>query len=293
MYNQSWLQKMQAYKALCKPRVVALMILTSIVGMQLAVPGLVPWKILVFANMGIALMSFGAAAINHIIDAHYDARMRRTCHRPLPAEQLNRQQASLFALALSLTGFLILLTQINFLTAFLTLLTFIGYAFIYTAFLKHLTPQNIVIGGLSGAMPPLLGYTAVAGVLTPQAGLLTLLIFVWTPPHFWALAIHRFEDYARADIPMLPNTHGIIYTKLHILLYTLLLGVISFLPFCIGMSGKIYLIGIIILNSRFIYLAVKLYLEKNQHTKTAFQIFKFSIIYLMWMYILLLFDHWL
>ncbi len=284
------IQDLRAYGELCKPRVVALMILTSIVGMQLAVPGLVPWRIMVFGNLGIALMSFGAAAINHLIDRRIDAHMRRTRNRPMPTQQLSILQASIFAVLLSVVGFMILMLMINPLTAILTLLTFVGYAFVYTAWLKHTTSQNIVIGGLSGAMPPLLGWVAVTGQVNSQALLLVLLIFLWTPPHFWALAIYRFEDYARAEVPMLPNTHGIAYTKLQILLYTVLLSIASFLPFCIGMSSWIYLVAIILLNTRFFYWVLKLY--RSTDSKIALQTFRFSIIYLMFLFLALLIDHW-
>jgi len=283
-------QDLRAYGELCKPRVVALMLLTSIVGMQLAVPGLVPWRIMVFGNLGIALMAFGAAAINHLIDRRIDAHMRRTRNRPIPTQQLSILQAGVFALVLTIIGFLILIFMINSLTALLTLFTFIGYAFVYTAWLKHTTSQNIVIGGLSGAMPPLLGWVAVTGQMNPQALLLVLLIFLWTPPHFWALAIYRHEDYARAEVPMLPNTHGIEYTKLQILLYTILLSIASLLPFCINMSGWIYLIAVIILNTRFFYWALKLY--RSADIKIALQTFRFSIIYLMLLFLALLIDHW-
>jgi protoheme IX farnesyltransferase len=289
------LQDLRAYVELCKPRVVALMILTSIVGMQLAVPGFVPWQIMVFGNLGIALMAFGAAAINHLIDRRIDSHMRRTQNRPMPTQQLSLLQASLFAAFLTLAGFLILILIINPLTAWLTLLTFIAYAFIYTAYLKHATPQNIVIGGLSGAMPPLLGWVAVTGNINPQALLLVLLIFLWTPPHFWSLAIHRYEDYAKAKIPMLPNTHGIAYTKLQILLYTVLLTAASFLPFCINMSGWIYIAIASLLNIRFFYLALKLYRDKSSYSHPhpiAMKTFRFSIIYLMILFLALLIDHW-
>lgn len=284
------LQDLRAYGELCKPRVVALMILTSIVGMQLAVPGLVPWKIMVFGNLGIALMAFGAAAINHLIDRRIDAYMRRTRNRPMPTQQLSVLQASVFAVMLTVMGFMILIWMINSLTALLTLLTFVGYAFVYTAWLKHTTSQNIVIGGLSGAMPPLLGWVAVTGQINPQALLLVLLIFLWTPPHFWALAIYRHEDYARAEIPMMPNTHGIAYTKLQILLYTILLSIASLLPFCIDMSGWLYLAAVMILNTRFFYWALKLY--RYNDIKIALQTFRFSIIYLMLLFLALLIDHW-
>lgn len=286
------IKTLNAYAELCKPRVVALMILTSVVGMQLAVPGLVPWRIMIFGNLGIALMAFGAAAINHLIDRRIDANMRRTQNRPIPSQQLSVLQASLFAALMTVVGFMILILMINKLTAVLTLLTFVAYAFVYTAWLKHATSQNIVIGGLSGAMPPLLGWVAVSGQINAQALLLVLLIFLWTPPHFWALAIHRYEDYAKAEIPMLPNTHGISYTKLQILLYTILLSMASLLPFCINMSGWIYLVAVILLNTRFFYWALKLYRCIEPEPKIALQTFRFSIIYLMLLFLALLIDHW-
>jgi protoheme IX farnesyltransferase len=284
------LRHWRAYVELCKPRVVALMILTSIVGMQLAVPGFVPWQVMIFGNSGIALMACGAAALNHLIDRHIDANMRRTERRPLPAQQLTLIQAIFFAAFLTMAGFLILILLINPLTAWLTLLTFIAYAFVYTAYLKHATPQNIVIGGLSGAMPPLLGWISVTGHIHPQALLLVLLIFLWTPPHFWSLAIHRYEDYAKAKIPMLPNTHGIAYTKLQILLYTILLSAASLLPFCINMSGWIYLSIAVVLDTRFFMLALKLYRQPS--SQIAMKTFRFSIVYLMILFLALLIDHW-
>lgn len=281
----------QAYWILCKPRVVALMILTSMIGMLLASPTHLPfpWKICIVGNAGIALMAFGAAAINHLIDRHYDAKMQRTAQRPLPTFELTAMQAGTFALILSVLGFGLLITQINTLTAMLTLLTFIGYAFIYTAYLKHATSQNIVIGGLSGAMPPLLGWTAITHQLNIQAWVLVLIIFIWTPPHFWALAIHRQEDYVRAKIPMLPNTHGIDYTKLQILLYTCLLFVVSLLPICLKMVGMSYLISVLILNSGFLWLVIQLYSCQNlEKIKIiALKIFRFSILYLTLLFLFL------
>lgn len=279
----------RAYLELCKPRVVALMILTAVVGMQLATPGLIPWRILIIANLGIALTAGGAAAINHLVDQRFDALMRRTQKRPLPMQRLSSMQVIIFAFILACSGMIILVTQINLLTAGLTLLTFIGYALIYSIYLKHATPQNIVIGGLSGALPPLLGWTAVTGHIDPQALLLVLIIFLWTPPHFWALAIHRREEYAHADIPMLPNTHGIAYTKLQVVLYTVLLFASSLLPFVLNMSGWCYFIAAIILGSRFMYWAWRLY--NSDYPPLAIKTFRFSIIYLMGIFMALLIDH--
>lgn len=281
---------MRRYYELCKPRVVALMILTVVVGMQLATEGLVPWQVLVYGNLGIALVACSAAAINHVVDQRFDALMRRTAKRPLPMQHITSTQGIVFALVLGCIGITILITKINSLTAILTLLTFIGYALIYTVYLKHATPQNIVIGGLSGALPPLLGWTAVTGQITAQPLLLVLMIFLWTPPHFWALAIHRREDYAKADIPMLPNTHGVSYTKSLIVLYTFLLLASSLLPFAIGMNGWIYLVSAVILGGRFFYWSWRLY--RTDSNEIAWKTFRFSIIYLMGIFLALLIDHW-
>jgi protoheme IX farnesyltransferase len=278
------------YWELCKPRVVALMILTVIVGMQLATPGLVPWQVLLYGNVGIAMIACAAAAINHIVDRRFDTLMRRTQNRPLPMQQLSTLQALIFALVLGCSGMVILITLINKLTAILALLTFIGYALVYTVYLKHATPQNIVIGGLSGALPPLLGWTAVTGQISPQPLLLVLIIFLWTPPHFWSLAVHRRLDYAKAEIPMLPNTHGVAYTKILILLYTFLLFASSLLPFALGASSWIYLCVAVVLGGRFFYWVWRLY--RSNDDVIAWKCFRFSIIYLMNLFLALLIDHW-
>jgi len=231
------------YLELCKPNVVALMILTSVIGMLLATDQSIPIQILVFGNLGIALCAGSAAAVNHIVDRNVDDKMARTANRPIAQGRLEPQQAIIFALVTGLAGMVILLVFTNILTAWLTLASSVGYAFVYTMFLKRATPQNIVIGGLAGAAPPLLGWVAVTGEIHHNALLLVLIIFAWTPPHFWALAIHRKEEYAKANIPMLPVTHGEKYTKINILLYTVMLMVITTLPYLTGMFGLLYLVG--------------------------------------------------
>src|SRR5215469_5215845 len=242
-----------------KPRVVALIVFTAVVGMFLAVPGMPPLPQLLFGTLGIGLAASSAAAVNHLLDQRVDAVMFRTRHRPLPTGQVTERQALLFALSLAMLSMLILTTWVNILTAVLTFCSLIGYAIVYTVFLKRASPQNIVIGGAAGAAPPLLGWTAVTGQAHAGAFLLFLIIFVWTPPHFWALAIHRREDYAKVGIPMLPVTHGVAYTKLQILLYTLLLLAVSVLPVVIGMSGLLYLVAVLVLGLMVLRYAVQLY----------------------------------
>ena len=236
------------YYEMCKPRVVMLMILTSMVGMFLAVPGMVPLDILILGNLGIALVAGSGAVVNHLIDRKVDAVMRRTVNRPMPQGRVAPAQAAGFAAAIGVLGMAIMLLWVNPLSAWLTLASFIGYAFIYTGYLKRATPQNIVIGGLSGAMPPLLGWSAVTGTIEPGALILVLIIFAWTPPHFWALAIHRKEEYAKTGIPMLPVTHGEHLTKIHIILYTVIMLLVSILPWLIGMSGLLYLLAAVVLG---------------------------------------------
>lgn len=277
------------YLELCKPRVVALMLLTAMVGMYLAVPGWVPLTTLIFGLAGIGLCAGSAAAINHLVDKRIDALMARTHKRPIAGGRISVMQAMGFAIILGVSGLMILSYWVNGLTALLTFMSLIGYAGVYTGYLKRATPQNIVIGGLAGAAPPLLGWTAVTNHLDPQALLLVLIIFTWTPPHFWALAIYRFEDYQRAEIPMLPVTHGIWYTKLNVLLYTILLAVVSCLPFVTGMSGWGYLLGVMLLNVRFLMWAIRLF--RTQKAMVAMQTFRFSIIYLLLLFVLLLADH--
>lgn len=278
------------YLELTKPRVVALITFTAMVGMLLATPGMVPWDILVFGSLGIALMAGSAAAINHLVDRRVDAIMTRTRHRPLPSGHLEAWQVLGFALILGAIGQGLLLAFTNPLTAVLTFASLIGYAVIYTLFLKRATPQNIVIGGAAGAAPPLLGWTAVTGQVDPGALLLFLIIYIWTPPHFWALAIHRRHDYADADIPMLPVTHGVAFTRLHILLYTILLFLITLLPFLTGMSGWIYLAGAVVLGLRFLGYAARLYATGDD--RLAMPTFGFSIVYLFGLFAALMLDHY-
>ena len=278
------------YLELTKPRVVALITFTAMVGMLLATPGIVPWEILLFGSLGIALMAGSAAALNHLADRRADAIMARTCRRPLPSGHLESSQVLGFALLIGTLGFVLLLAFANPLTAVLTFVALIGYAVIYTRFLKRATPQNIVIGGAAGAAPPLLGWTAVTGQVDPGALLLFLIIYVWTPPHFWALAIHRRHDYAKADIPMLPVTHGVAFTRLQILLYTLLLVPISLLPFLTGMSGWLYLLGAVLLGGRFLYYAARLFITGDD--RLAMPTFGFSIIYLFGLFAALMADHY-
>lgn len=278
------------YLELTKPRVVALITFTAMVGMLLATPGMVPWEVLVFGSLGIALMAGSAAAINHLVDRRVDAMMARTRHRPLPSGHLESWQVLGFAVIIGLIGLGLLLAFTNPLTAILTFASLIGYAVIYTLFLKRATPQNIVIGGAAGAAPPLLGWTAVTGQVDSGALLLFLIIYIWTPPHFWALAIHRRHDYANADIPMLPVTHGVAFTRLHILLYTILLFLITLLPFLTGMSGWIYLISAVLLGLRFLSYTVRLYATGDD--RLAMPTFGFSIVYLFGLFAALMLDHY-
>lgn len=276
---------------MCKPRVVMLMILTSLVGMFLAVPGMVPLDVLIFGNIGIALVAGSGAVVNHLIDHKVDSLMRRTHNRPIPQGRVDPKQAAIFAAGIGIIGMLILLFLVNPLSAWLTLASFIGYAFIYTGYLKRATPQNIVIGGLSGAMPPLLGWAAVTGTIEPGALILVLIIFAWTPPHFWALAIHRKDEYAKTGIPMLPVTHGEHVTKIHIILYTVIMFLISLLPYLTGMSGPLYLLAAVVLGLGF--LVWSLLLMYKPKASTAMDTFRYSIVYLMVLFIVLLVDHYL
>ncbi len=281
----------QAYYNITKPRVVAMLVLTALVGMSLSVPGGLPWQVFLPAMLGIALLSSAAAAINHIIDKKIDTVMGRTHNRPLPQGQLSLTNAIIFSASIAIIGFVLLYTLVNPLTAFLTLAGLVGYSFIYTLYLKRATPQNITIGGLAGAIPPLLGWTAMTNEVHPNALLLVLIIFTWTPPHFWALAIHRKNDYAKVNIPMLPVTHGIDFTKTQILLYTILLFVVSLLPYLVGMSNWLYLLGATSLNAIFILYAWQLKFNANE--QTAMATFKFSIVHLMLLFIVLLLDHYM
>ena len=278
------------YLELTKPKVVALMVLTVVIGMCLATPGIVPLDIVVFGNIGIAFCAGSAAVINHVVDRRIDNLMARTHKRPVAQGRVAPAQAITFAFVLGVTGMAILVWLVNPLTAWLTLASLIGYAVVYTSFLKRATPQNIVIGGLAGAAPPLLGWTSVTGQLDGHALLLVLIIFAWTPPHFWALAIHRKKEYAKADIPMLPVTHGEAYTKLHIVLYTVIMILVSVLPYLTGMSGLIYLAGALILGGRFLYWSIALMRDSCSHA--AIKTFKYSITYLMLLFVVLLVDHY-
>ncbi len=287
----SEVRKWRAYYQMTKPRVVALLVLTALVGMSLSVPGGLPWQILIPAMLGIGLLSSAAAALNHIIDKKIDAVMGRTHNRPLPQGQVSSKNAIIFAISIALVGFVLLYALVNPLTAYLTFAGLVGYSFIYTLYLKRATPQNITIGGLAGAIPPLLGWTAMTNEIHANALLLVLIIFTWTPPHFWALAIHRRDDYAKVNIPMLPVTHGIEFTKTQILLYTVLLFVVCLLPYLVGMSNWLYLLGACALNLGFCWYAWQL--KFNANSDTAFATFKYSIVHLMLLFIVLLFDHYL
>ncbi|MFK5664742.1 heme o synthase [Pseudomonas shirazica] len=279
------------YLELTKLKVVVLMLITSLAGMFLATRAGVSWSVLLFGNLGIGFCAGGAAVVNHVVDRRIDALMARTHKRPLAQGRVEPLPALLFALALALLGMALLLVFTNALTAWLTLASLLGYAVLYTGFLKRATPQNIVIGGLAGAAPPLLGWVAVSGHVSAEPLLLVLIIFAWTPPHFWALAIHRKEEYAKADIPMLPVTHGERYTKLHILLYTLVLLAVSLLPYAIHMSGPLYLACALVLGLRFLQWVWVLYRGSRPHA--AIGTFKYSIGYLFALFIALLLDHYL
>ena len=280
----------QDYLTMTKPKVVAMLLLTALVGMCLAVPGIPPLKAVILGLAGIGFQSAAAAAFNHVLDRRFDAKMARTYYRPLAKGRIETHKAIAFAVVLMAVGFA-LLWQLNALTAWLTMASLVGYALVYTVWLKHATPQNIVIGGLAGAAPPLLGWTAVTGQLDPHALLLVMLVFTWTPPHFWALAIHRRDDYAKAGIPMLPVTHGIAFTKTMVLLYTFMLFAVGVLPWLTGMSGMLYLVGSSLLNLGFIGYAWKLkFADSEGH---AWATFKYSIWHLLALFVVLLADHWL
>ena len=278
------------YLELCKPRVVMLIVFTAVVGMFLAVPGWPPFIALLAGTLGIGLAASSAAAINHLLDHRIDAKMARTKRRPLASGQLTERNVLIFALSLGLLAMTVLVLWVNLLTAALTFLSLIGYAIVYTAWLKRATPQNIVIGGAAGAAPPVLGWTAVTGSLDPQALLLFLIIFIWTPPHFWALAIYRKAEYALVDIPMLPVTHGSDFTRLQILLYTVLLVIVTTLPYLTHMSGIVYLAGVSVLNLGFMWYALRMMVSKD--VMLPMYTFAFSITYLMVLFIFLLVDHY-
>ena len=282
--------KLLQFYELTKPRVVALIIFTAIVGMFLAVEGLPPFDLFFWGTVGIGMASAAGAAINQLFDAQADSVMKRTRLRPLPTGQLSTQQAMVFAITLAIGAMIVLVVKVNTLTAILTFVSLIGYAVIYTVYLKHATPQNIVIGGAAGAAPPVLGWAAITGEVTSDALLLFLIIFVWTPPHFWALALYRYKDYEKAGIPMLPVTHGQKFTRLNILLYTFLLCAVTIMPFAVHMSGWLYLAGVIVLNAVFLYYAVKLY--RNYNDLLARKTFTYSIQYLAMLFALMLVDHY-
>ncbi len=278
------------YYELTKPNVVLLMLLTSLIGMLLAVPGMVPLDVVILGNLGIALCAGSAATVNHIVDRHIDTKMARTFNRPVAKGRIEPRNAIVFSLVLGVSGMLILLVWINALTAWLTLASLIGYAFIYTFYLKRATPQNIVIGGLAGASPPLLGWTAVTGEIHGHALLLVLIIFAWTPPHFWALAVHRRLEYSKAEIPMLPVTHGEDYAKLQILFYTIILIIVSVLPFVTLMLNTLYLLGALVLGAGYIYYVFAMFSPSKK--KAGMDAFWYSIIYLMALFAIMLVDHY-
>lgn len=281
---------LKAYIELTKPRVVVLMLITAFVGMCLAKGGQLSLMILIAGLTGIGLIAAAAACINHLADRRIDTLMHRTQRRPVAKGQISPMRAMIFSITLMVTGIVILVLFVNTLTALLSILTLVGYAGIYTYYLKRATPQNIVIGGLAGAFPPCLGWAAVSNELHPYALLLALIIFIWTPPHFWALAIYRYDDYVKAQIPMLPVTHGIAFTKLCIVLYTLLLCVVSLLPFLAKMCGWLYLIIALVLGARFMHWSIRLYRSNN--SQLALQTFHYSIHYLFLLYVAMLADHY-
>ncbi len=279
------------YLEITKPKVVLLLVFTALVGMALAVPLWLPLQETFFGLLGIGLASSSAAAINHVIDQRSDAIMKRTENRPIPQGSLSTKQCLTFAITIGVIAMVMLVTLVNVLTAVLTFISLIGYAIVYTVYLKRATPQNIVIGGAAGAMPPVLGWAAVTGEVTAAALLLFLIVFIWTPPHFWALAIHRRDDYAKVDIPMLPVTHGIPFTRVQIFLYTVLLVIVSIFPYLIHMSGPLYLIGALVLGGMFLWHAWKMF--DDNAPKQPIKTFVFSINYLMWLFGVMLVDHYI
>ena len=282
---------LKSYYELCKPNVVYMMLICAFVGMLLAEESVSSFWYLFVSLSGIAFCAASAAAINQVIDRNTDASMTRTDQRPLPQGELSATHASIFALVIGILGALILYLYVNTLTMILTLASLIGYAFIYTVYLKKATPQNIVIGGLAGAAPPLLGWASVSNTIEPYALLLVLIIFVWTPPHFWALAIYRKDEYAKESIPMLPVTHGVIFTKLQIVLYTIILFIVSLLPYVVLMSGEIYLFSALALSTVFLYYSINLYYSNDD--EDAMKTFQFSIYYIFLIFLALLLDHFI
>lgn len=282
---------LKSYYQLCKPNVVYMMLICAFVGMLLAEESVNSYGYLFVALLGITLCAASAAAINQVVDRNTDASMTRTDQRPLPQGEISASHASIFAFVIGLMGALTLYFFVNTLTMILTLTSLVGYAFIYTIYLKRATPQNIVIGGLAGAAPPLLGWSSVSNTIDPYALLLVLIIFVWTPPHFWALAIYRKDEYAKESIPMLPVTHGVVFTKLQIVLYTIILFIVSILPYVVLMSGEIYFFSALMLSTIFLYYSVNLYFSKDN--EDAMRTFNFSIYYIFLIFIALLIDHYL
>lgn len=287
---QNTASRLQQFYQLTKPRVVSLIVFTAIIGMFLSVPGAVPLNALVFGTLGIALVAGAAAAVNCLVEQKIDAVMARTRGRPLPQGQVSSPETLFFSSVVGGAGLLMLYQWVNPLTMWLTLATFVGYAVVYTVILKPITPQNIVIGGASGAMPPVLGWAAVTGEIAPDALLLFLIIFAWTPPHFWALALYRKLEYAKAGIPMLPVTHGDKFTRLHVLLYTVILSAVTLMPYASKMSGPIYLASAVILDAVFLYYAIRIY--RSYSDQLARETFRFSIIYLTALFAALLIDHY-
>ena len=283
-------KKIKSFLILCKLRVNLLIVFTAVIGMFLSTPGMVPWDILFSGILGIGLVAAAAAAFNCLIEESIDVKMARTRARPLGTGKISQQETFILASIVGLTGLAVLFFFVNFLTMWLTLITFFAYAAIYTVFLKPATPMNIVIGGASGAMPPVLGWAAVNNQLSPEAWILFLIIFCWTPPHFWALALYRREEYAKVGIPMLPVTHGEKFTLLHIVLYTIILAIVTMMPFSIGMAGLIYLFFATILNAIFLYYVVVLY--RNYSDKLSKKIFNYSILYLSLIFTAFLVDHY-
>ena len=283
-------QRLRQFYALTKPRVTALAVFCAVIGMFLSTPAMVPLRVLFPAATGIALLAGAAFAINCLIEREIDAKMARTRARPLPRGELGAAQTIVFAGVVGGIGMFLLYRYVNALTMWLTFGTFVGYAVIYTILLKPASPQNIVIGGISGAMPPLLGWTSVTGEVAPEALLLVLIIYAWTPPHFWALALYRAEDFARAGLPMLPVTHGAKFTRLHVLLYTLVLIASTMMPFVYGMSGWIYLTAALLLDGMFLYYAVRIYVAYSD--RLAQQTFRYSVLYLAGLFTALLLDHY-
>lgn len=288
---QSLRDLLKEYYRITKPRVVGLIMFTAIVGMFLATPELPNLLTLLLSTLGIGMAAASGAAINHILDEDKDSVMKRTRNRPLPSGTIETVPALIFAGILAVLAMITLIVFVNGLTAALTFASLIGYAVIYTVFLKHMTPQNIVIGGAAGAMPPVLGWTAITGELSSDAFLLFLIIFCWTPPHFWALALYRRQDYSNAGIPMLPVTHGKKFTRLHILLYTVLLAAVSIMPFATGMFGPLYVLTAIILNAVFVYFAIRLY--RSYSDILSRKVFRFSIQYLAFLFMAMLIDHYI